>query len=155
MNVCFSFVIHGWIKKYTLSPSRDKVQNTLRYHSRLPPPHGNDRSSPAQQADGVTAVTRPRLLISAGGSKVIFAFRPSPPYTNRRLSARDDKCVLIFGHSLYAVSVAPFFLFVKGFLKFLCIFMKNKGGGMCAALMRVSTLTAANLCFQAQRSVSR
>ena len=44
---------------------------------------------PPSRADAVTGITRPRLLtrrLSAGGSKVIFPLRPSPPYTVRRLS---------------------------------------------------------------------
>ena len=67
---------------------------TLRYHSRLPNPYGNRpltacRHRPMLYRASIVHAYSRRL--SAGGSKVIFALRFSPPYTNRRLSLQKPK----------------------------------------------------------------
>ena len=88
-------------KKRLVSQLRDKAfENTLRYHSSCRVPLRNTAPHACQlQADGITPVTRPRLLASSFSRRLQGDFhrRACPPRTKRRLSLQTfDRLLFLF-----------------------------------------------------------
>ena len=114
---------------------------------------------PPSRADAVTGITRPRLLmrrLSAGGSKVIFPLRPSPPYTVRRLSWLGPQGYSSLStpyDSILALSYHVFSVCQIKFLKITPPADRPRGSGPAPGLRGSRTNLHEEICIPAARRI--